>query len=195
MTEAEWLAGSDPLFLLEALRGQAGERKLRLFACACWRQRGEDLAALGRGTRLLETAGDLERVADGLEPLRPLDEWATTLLTHDPWAAARQTAVALFPRGEGPGSPAPMVSLMDDLFGHPFRPATAPEPVVLAWRGGAVVRLAEAVYQARRFGDLPVLADMLEEAGCTDPELLGHLRGPGPHARGCWAVDSLLGRR
>jgi hypothetical protein len=39
-----------------------------------------------------------------------------------------------------------------------------------------------------------VLADMLEEAGCSDPQLLGHLRSPGPHVRGCFAVDALLGR-
>jgi hypothetical protein len=42
---------------------------------------------------------------------------------------------------------------------------------------------------------LAVLADALEEAGCADAELLGHLRGPGLHVRGCWAVDSLLGRQ
>jgi hypothetical protein len=41
---------------------------------------------------------------------------------------------------------------------------------------------------------LAVLADDLEDAGCTDPDLLGHLRGPGPHVRGCWAVDLLLGK-
>jgi hypothetical protein len=41
---------------------------------------------------------------------------------------------------------------------------------------------------------LAVLADALEEAGCADPDLLGHLRGPGPHVRGCWAVDLLLGK-
>jgi hypothetical protein len=33
---------------------------------------------------------------------------------------------------------------------------------------------------------------MLEEAGCSDARLLGHLRGPGPHARGCWSLDALL---
>jgi hypothetical protein len=38
------------------------------------------------------------------------------------------------------------------------------------------------------------LADALEDAGCTDPELLGHLRSPGPHVRGCWAVDLVLGK-
>jgi hypothetical protein len=46
----------------------------------------------------------------------------------------------------------------------------------------------------RRFEDLPVLADLLEEAGCTDAALLGHLRGPGPHVLGCHALDAVLGR-
>jgi hypothetical protein len=41
---------------------------------------------------------------------------------------------------------------------------------------------------------LAVAADALEDAGCTDPELLGHLRGPGPQVRGCWAVDLVLGK-
>jgi hypothetical protein len=39
---------------------------------------------------------------------------------------------------------------------------------------------------------LAVLADALEEAGFADPEMLAHLRGPGPHERGCWAVDAVL---
>ena len=43
-------------------------------------------------------------------------------------------------------------------------------------------------------GRLAVLADMLEEAGCSDADLLNHLRGPGPHVRGCWVLDLLLGR-
>ena len=41
---------------------------------------------------------------------------------------------------------------------------------------------------------LAVLADTLEEAGCSDSDLLGHLRGPGPHVRGCWVVDLVLGK-
>jgi hypothetical protein len=40
---------------------------------------------------------------------------------------------------------------------------------------------------------LAVLADMLEEPGCTDPQLLGHLRGPGAHVRGCHVLDAVLG--
>jgi len=39
-----------------------------------------------------------------------------------------------------------------------------------------------------------VLADALEEAGCAETALLDHLRAPGPHVRGCWALDHILGR-
>jgi hypothetical protein len=87
--------------------------------------------------------------------------------------------------------------LLRDLFGNPFRPVE----VNPAWRGGAAVRLAQAIYEERSLpsghldaGRLAVLADMLEEAGCPDPQLLGHLRGPGPHVRGYFAVDLLLGK-
>jgi len=41
---------------------------------------------------------------------------------------------------------------------------------------------------------LAVLGDALEEAGCTNRAVLAHLRSPGPHARGCWALDLLLGK-
>ena len=64
----------------------------------------------------------------------------------------------------------------------------------LAWQGGLVVSMARQADESGDFGGLPVLADALEEAGCTDADLLGHLRGPGPHVRGCWAVDLLLGK-
>ena len=73
-----------------------------------------------------------------------------------------------------------------------FRPAGI-APALLRWNGGAIPRLATSVFDERDFERLPILADALEEAGCTDAALLGHLRGPGPHLRGCWAVDLLLG--
>src|SRR5437588_522811 len=56
----------------------------------------------------------------------------------------------------------------------------------------AALALARAAYDERRFGDLPVLADALEEAGCTDEAILAHCRGRGPHARGCWVLDQIL---
>jgi hypothetical protein len=86
-----------------------------------------------------------------------------------------------------------------DIFGNPFRPVII-SPAVLAWNDAVVVRLAQAAYDERYLpsgtldnGRLAVLADALEEAGCMDTDILGHLRGSGPHIRGCWSVDLLLG--
>jgi hypothetical protein len=84
--------------------------------------------------------------------------------------------------------------LVRELFGPlPFRPASV-DAAWLAGNDGTVSKLAAAIYDARAFERLPVLADALEDAGCSDAALLGHLRGPGPHVRGCWAVDLLLGK-
>ena len=41
---------------------------------------------------------------------------------------------------------------------------------------------------------LAVLSDALEEAGCDNEDMLRHLRSPGPHVRGCWALDLVLGK-
>jgi hypothetical protein len=91
--------------------------------------------------------------------------------------------------------------LLRDLFGNPFRPAPEIRPDWLCWNGGTVATLAESAYEHRTLparlldsGRLAPLADALEDGGCTDPELLGHLRGPGPHVRGCWALDLVLGK-
>lgn len=90
--------------------------------------------------------------------------------------------------------------LLRDIFGNPFRLVTI-SSAVLAWNDAVVVRLAQTAYEERHLpagtldtGRLAVLADALEEAGCSDADILGHLRGPGPHVRGCWVIDSLLGK-
>jgi hypothetical protein len=85
-------------------------------------------------------------------------------------------------------------AILRDIFGNPFRPPAPLSAPLLAWHGDAARRLAEAIYTERCFADLAVLADLLEEAGLTDGDLLGHLRGPGPHALGCWALDLILGK-
>ena len=82
------------------------------------------------------------------------------------------------------------VTLLRCIVGDPFRPVTfAPE-----WRTSTAVALAQAIYTERAFDRLPVLADALEEAGCDHPDVLAHCRGDGPHARGCWVVDGVLGK-
>jgi hypothetical protein len=87
-----------------------------------------------------------------------------------------------------------------DVFGNPFRPPPVVDPAWLSWNGGTVPKLARAIDDER---DLPagtldanrllVLADALEEAGCGDGQILGHLRSAGEHVRGCFAVAAVLG--
>ncbi len=69
-----------------------------------------------------------------------------------------------------------------------------PDPSWLAWNDGAIRKIAQTIYDARAFDRLPLLADALEDAGCTDAAVLSHCREPGEHVRGCWVVDLLLGK-
>jgi hypothetical protein len=80
--------------------------------------------------------------------------------------------------------------LVRDIFGNPFRPV-AIDP---AWRTETVLALARGIYEERAFDRMPILADALQDAGCTNEDVLGHCRGPGPHVRGCWVVDLVLGK-
>jgi hypothetical protein len=84
--------------------------------------------------------------------------------------------------------------LLNEIFGNPFRPVTV-DPAWLRWRDGAATSMAQRMYDERRFEDLPILADMLEEAGCTNADILNHCRNKGEHVRGCWAVDLILGKK
>jgi hypothetical protein len=86
-------------------------------------------------------------------------------------------------------------SLIRCIFGNPFHPIT----LALACLTPTVVSLAQAAYDERLLpgGELDahrlaVLADALEEAGCTERAVLDHLRASGPHVRGCFAVDLAL---
>jgi hypothetical protein len=89
--------------------------------------------------------------------------------------------------------------LLRDIFGLlPFRDVHI-DSAWLSWNNNLIPRLAEAAYNERQLpggtldvARLAVLADALEEAGCHDAGLLGHLRSEGPHVRGCWALDLLL---
>jgi hypothetical protein len=82
------------------------------------------------------------------------------------------------------------VTLLDDIIGNPFRPV-AVDP---SWLTNGVVNLACSIYENRIFDRMPVLADALEEAGCTNANMLNHCRQLGEHVRGCWVLDLLLGK-
>jgi hypothetical protein len=106
-------------------------------------------------------------------------------------AAKRAMAAAGGDQAWAPGH------LLRDCFGNPHRPV-ALDP---AWPTPDALALARAAYEGRELprgtldpATLSVLSDALEEAGCRDGQVLDHLRGPGPHVRGCWVVDLLLGK-
>ncbi len=84
-----------------------------------------------------------------------------------------------------------LADIFRDVFGNPFRRVRF-RP---AWRSPAALAVAGAINAGRTFGDMPVLADALEEAGCEDAQVVGHCRGAGPHARGCWVIDLVLGKK
>jgi hypothetical protein len=77
-----------------------------------------------------------------------------------------------------------------DIFGNPFRPVVF-DPV---WRTSTALAIAQGIYDDRAFDRLPILADALQDAGCENDDILNHLRGDGPHVKGCWALDLVLGK-
>jgi hypothetical protein len=93
-----------------------------------------------------------------------------------------------------------------DVVGNPFqggrgrrfsKRARKPQPEPLfrsEWGTPAVLALAGEAHESRDFSAMPILADALEDIGCSDSLVLAHLRGPGPHIPGCWVVDALLGK-
>jgi hypothetical protein len=76
------------------------------------------------------------------------------------------------------------------VFGNPFRPYSF-DP---RWLNSNVVDLARTIYDEPAFERLPILADALMDAGCADEAVFSHCRSDGPHVRGCWVVDLILGK-
>jgi hypothetical protein len=88
---------------------------------------------------------------------------------------------------------AEQATLLREVIGNPLRVPNL-DPSWLHWNGRTVRKLAREIDLEQSFGEVPILADALEEAGCTDEAILSHCRGPGPHIRGCWVVDLVLGK-
>ena len=198
MTEAEWLTCTDPGRMLDYLEDSSSDRKLRLFVCAGCR-RVWLLLTYDRSTRGVEVA---ERYADGKATARELARSLSPSLLRDrrlvgpgrdlAYAAARSFVVST------PDTVAAAQSaLLRCIFGNPFRPiGFNPD-----WQTPTVRGLATAAYDDRILpaghlhrDRLAVLSDALEDAGCDNADILSHLRGPGPHVRGCWVVDLVLGK-
>ncbi len=211
-----WPVCTDPARMLAWLgsipasrRGRPTPRKLRLFACAAVRFAWDRLT--DRRCRLaVEVA---ERFADGLAtdaelaaaheaasqasqaaagPARHLCTAAHQSAASEA-ALAAENAAADMRRFEGSCAQV-QCGLIRDIFDPPPFRAVKVEASWLRCHGGIAARMAGTAYEGRTFDDLPVLADVLEEAGCTDAGLLATLRSGGPHARGSWPLDLLLGK-
>lgn len=213
MTEAEWVACSDPGPMLEFLRGRATDRKLRLFAVACCRRFQPQLDPY-RVTELQLAIELVERIAgkratdeewrEAREALagRTLSDQTIAILSAlDPdiraaavgVAAAALAAVCHREELRGLERQA-QTDLLRCIFGPlPFRPVTV-HPHVLAWNDHLVVRLAQSIYDERRWGDMPILGDALLDAGCNDDEVMAHCRAGVGHVKGCWVADLCLGK-
>jgi hypothetical protein len=144
------------------------------------------LVVVGAGVRLSPWC--LNRFAELSDRSHPQPAWAFALAVTLIPCVVRPAAA------HGPEDRA-QAALVRDLFGNPFRPLTL-DP---ARRSPTVASLARAAYEERHLPSgefdphrLAVLADALEEAGAPG-ELVAHLRGPGPHVRGCHVVDLCLG--
>jgi hypothetical protein len=84
-----------------------------------------------------------------------------------------------------------IIHIIRDIFGNPFCPVS----INPSWRTSTVLALATGIYSDRAFDRMPILADALQDAGCSNEDILNHCRGPGPHTRGCFVIDLLTGRQ
>jgi hypothetical protein len=222
VTEELWHAAAHPqnLWYAPFVRN---ERKRRLTLCACARRVLPVLHNDPRAVALLEAcerhADSPPREARTIwkevaaarvqlrEFFREVDDEATTDRTRRRRAAlyavhtaSDATVSRAFPtfnwvstalcRKSPRAELAAQVAILHDIYGNPFHPvAFSPE-----WRTDTAVTLARTMYDDRDFSAMPILADALQDAGCDSAEVLDHCRGPGPHVRGCWVVDLVLGK-
>jgi hypothetical protein len=194
MDETEWLARTDVRPMLWFLRDKASDRKLRLFSVACCRRARHLLTA----EWFREVVDFAERFADGTASDDERQFYRNQASSCARGAMARHvvsTGIAHELAGDADAwDRIVLVHLLRCIVGPlPFRPVTI-DPKWLTWNHGTVPAIARRSYDERAFHDLPILADALEDAGCTDYDILAHCRGDGPHARGCWVVDLLLGK-
>jgi hypothetical protein len=212
MTEAEWRACDSLGSALGFIENHISDRKLRLFSCACCRRVWDHLNVLDRGfiesaERIIDGTGTVLDIAQVGEvergwnhPTSPTSWMFLGSLFHPrrsrtPVQIQWSVSHRLQP-GEGRNTATTrseeqsQLALLRDIAGNPFRSiAFSPES-----RTDTAVSLARMVYESREFSAMPILADALQDAGCDDDDLLNHCRSDGPHVRGCWVVDLVLGK-
>lgn len=205
MTEAEWLECHNLVDMLSYLSPVGDGRKPLLLACACLARIWNDIEEEARNWARI--AGEVAEGGGHVTSLYPADigcfwEWGHTF----PSAYVVEDLGWHVLGGDTESEKAELrehAKLVRCIFGNPFRSVLRaiiadPAPFVASaptWIAADVVALAKAIYADRAFDGLPILADALEVAGCMNRDILDHCREPGPHARGCWVVDLVLGKK
>ncbi|MHC5539341.1 hypothetical protein ACYOEI_14075 [Singulisphaera rosea] len=217
MNEQEWMTCPEPLMLIRHVRGNVSPRKLRLFACACFRRVWNFLPEGDRRLveiteRLVDENATLEELMAAFKESPKKDGYyclayqnidrvarASADRARDiAWSSVYIVEKVLMFKIKKHDDEAnrrreveriAQVDLFRDLIGNPFRPLV----VESAWLTSDVIALAREIYDERSFDRLPQLATALERQGCFLDDLLRHCREGGEHARGCWVVDGLLG--
>ena len=212
MTEDEWLATLDPLQVLTNLVGKPTWRKMQLAAVACC-HRMKHVLTDERSLRAVEVAELYADRSHGIIDTREAEEQAAQVVDRvmelgaDARNAAHCAAVCLafwapapwgtfqvFQHSSAAVSRAEQMGILACVFGVPHRLRRIQITLDPSWLTPAVVALAAQMYESRDFGAMPILADALQDAGCDSADVLDHCRGPGPHVRGCWVVDLILGK-
>jgi hypothetical protein len=175
---ADGLAGRQEL-------SEAHQAAARAHFSAAWRASQAEAWAAASRASLFAARGAAYPAAKRVARRERREKVAAAANLPTAWQAARDTVMG--------AARAEQAALLREVVGNPFRPV-AVEPSSLSWDGGTVIQLSQAVYDDRAFDRLPILADALEDAGCSDAGILAHCRGRGPHVRGCWVVDLLLGQ-
>jgi len=141
----------------------------------------------GRGAAAF-AAFDAANLEEGNRPLQAPGSvmYTAAFVAGYPWDAGKQTqrqAARLEIERK-------QADVLRCIAGNPFRLVS----VQPRWLASTVHSLAAGIYAERAFDRMPILADALEDAGCDHADILNHCRGDGPHVRGCWVVDLLLGK-
>ncbi len=214
MTESEWFSAPYDEDVLEFLKDsrKATPRKIRLFCCGLvrreiawlrhpWGQRALELAerfADGQVAKSEMSAAHrdaMKRIMRGALPETNEEELHISTATKGAtWAAHPNAWVAAQTFTMVPECRAGEDQYLRDVVGNPFR-RTKIDPAWCNLNDQAVLKIASSIYTDRDFDRLPILADGLEDAGCSDKEILNHCRSVGPHVRGCWVVDLILGKK
>jgi hypothetical protein len=196
MTAKRWRTGTPKrglsAWMLDVVRDRGSDRQFRLVMCGHLRQQpfaqtGDELRAVELGERLADRrVTDKEvRAFNRRTGCGPNVEWCT--LARSPLESVE---VAIRSSSGDPLHHFP--PLFREVFGNPFRPVTI-DP---QWRTSTAVALAEGIYDEKAFDRMPILADALQDAGCTSDDILDHCRDTkAEHARGCWVVDLLLAKK